>query len=177
VITRGDASFLQSPPELLNRCVLRHLEGDVMEKRGARPEVILRKCPRMIEECEERPVTDLEKEMAILLVVATRIRVVEDDRQGQRHAENVLVEMPRRLRVPAAQADMIDMPQRVARTRLERATPVFFLDLDARETTPQGILISNDVLTLCHDALHDTTKLPWQPDTRMRPQSGARRRQ
>ena len=62
-----------------------------MEKGGAGPEVIRRECARMIEESKERPVTDFEKEMAIFLVVSTCIRVVEDDRQDQRHAENVFV--------------------------------------------------------------------------------------
>jgi hypothetical protein len=46
---------------------------------------------------------------------------------------------------------MIDMPQRVPRARLEGSKPVFFRDLDIRETTPQGILIPNDVLMLRHD--------------------------
>ena len=63
----------------------------------------------MIEESKERPVTDFEKDMAIFLAVSTGIGVVEDDRQDQRHAENVFVKTPRRLSVPAAQADMIDM--------------------------------------------------------------------
>ena len=124
-----------------------------MEKGGAGPEVIRRECARMIEESKERPVTDFEKEMTIFLVVSTRIGVVEDDRQDQRHAENVFVKTPRRLRVPAAQADMIDMPQRVPRARLEGSKPVFFRDLDIRETTPQGILIPNDILMLRHDTL------------------------
>jgi hypothetical protein len=48
---------------------------------------------------------------------------------------------------------MIDMPQRVPRARLEGSKPVFFRDLDIRETTPQGILIPNDILMLRHDTL------------------------
>ena len=150
-ITGGDASFLQSPPELLNCCVLRHLDCDVMEKGGAEPEVIVRECARMIEESKERPVTDFEKEMAIFLVVSTCIRVVEDDRQDQRHAENVFVKTPRRLRVPAAQADMIDMPQRVPRARLEGSKPVFFRDLDIREEKALTIALPPELLRVFDD--------------------------
>jgi hypothetical protein len=62
-----------------------------MEEGRAEPEVIVRECARMIEESKERPVTDFEKEMTIFLVVSTRMGVVEDDRQDQRHAENVFV--------------------------------------------------------------------------------------
>jgi hypothetical protein len=61
--------------------------------------------------------------------------------------------MPRRLGVPAAQTDMINMPQRVPHARLKGSKPVFLLDRDTRERTPQGILISNDVLMLRHDTL------------------------
>jgi hypothetical protein len=152
-VTRGDASFLQSPPELLNYRVVRHLDCDVMEKGGAGPEVILRECPRMIEEGKESPITDFEEEMAKFLVVSTRIRIVKYGRQDQRHAQNVLVEMPCRLGVPAAQTNMINMPQRVPHARLKGSKPVFLLDRDTRERTPQGILISNDVLMLRHDTL------------------------
>jgi hypothetical protein len=48
---------------------------------------------------------------------------------------------------------MIDMPQRVPRARLEGSKLVFFRDLDIRETTPQGILMPNDILMLRHDTL------------------------
>jgi len=154
-VARDNAGSLQASPELLDDCLLYDLNGDMMEQGRTGPKIIGRECAGVIEEGKERSVPDLKEEMAIFLLVVTRITVVQDNREDQRQAKDVLVKMPRRLRVSAAEGDMVDPPQLGSRAILSSMQPVLISELDIGEMTPHGVLILNDILTLRHkSAVH-----------------------